>query len=145
VAGGDVVVGAGTSDTDLEFKACDPFSGPLGTLCHSAPLNAQLNPLSRLGEIWDFTAPTVPAAAPPTTLHGQAASTTGGRGQIPAHVADSAPSVGTGSVAAAHAQGDGQPAHTAAPNLPLTPIGMVLGGAALPLLARRVTRHRRYR
>jgi polyvinyl alcohol dehydrogenase (cytochrome) len=55
VAGSDVVIGAGTSDTDLAFKACDPFSGALGTLCHSAPLDAQLNPLSRTGAIWDFS------------------------------------------------------------------------------------------
>lgn len=55
IAGGDVVIGAGTSDTDLEFKACDPLSGALAQLCHSAPLDPQLNPLSRLGEVWDFT------------------------------------------------------------------------------------------
>ncbi|HXA27750.1 MAG TPA: PQQ-binding-like beta-propeller repeat protein [Candidatus Angelobacter sp.] len=62
VAGETVVVGAGTSDTDAEFKACDPLSGPLYDLCHSAPLDAQLNPLSRTGEIWAFSPGT--AAAP---------------------------------------------------------------------------------
>jgi polyvinyl alcohol dehydrogenase (cytochrome) len=63
IAGGDVVIGAGTSDTDAEFKACDPFAGtPLDPVCHAAPLDAQLNPLSRTGEIWDFT--TAPAGLP---------------------------------------------------------------------------------
>lgn len=56
LAGSDVVIGAGTSDTDAEFKACDPLAGtPLASVCHSTPLDAQLNPLSRTGEIWDFT------------------------------------------------------------------------------------------
>ncbi len=56
VAGSDVVIGAGTSDTDVAFKACDPFAGtPLAQPCHGAPLDQQLNPLSRTGEIWDFT------------------------------------------------------------------------------------------
>jgi len=64
VAGDTLVIGAGTSDTDAEFKACDPFSGPLSDLCRSAPLDAQLNPLSRTGEIWAFsTAPAVPGVA----------------------------------------------------------------------------------
>jgi polyvinyl alcohol dehydrogenase (cytochrome) len=56
VAGGDVVIGAGTSDMDLAFKACDPLSGPLAGACRGAPLNQQLNPLSRTGTIWDFSA-----------------------------------------------------------------------------------------
>ena len=55
----DVVIGAGTSDIDLAFKACDPLSGALAQLCHQGPLDAQLNPLSRTGEIWDFTTETV--------------------------------------------------------------------------------------
>jgi hypothetical protein len=57
VSGGSVVIGAGTSDTDASFKACDPLTGPLFDLCHSAPLNPQLNPLSRTGEIWAFGTP----------------------------------------------------------------------------------------
>jgi outer membrane protein assembly factor BamB len=57
IAGPDVVIGAGTSDTDATFKACDPLSGPLFDVCHSAPLDAQLNPLSRTGAIWAFAAP----------------------------------------------------------------------------------------
>jgi len=66
IAGGDVVIGAGTSDTDAEFKACDPFSGELAQLCHQGPTDAQLNPLSRTGEIWDFTTGAVlPAVAQP--------------------------------------------------------------------------------
>jgi polyvinyl alcohol dehydrogenase (cytochrome) len=39
VAGSSVVIGAGTSDTDATFKACDPLSGPLFDVCHSAPLD----------------------------------------------------------------------------------------------------------
>jgi polyvinyl alcohol dehydrogenase (cytochrome) len=54
VAGANVVIGTGTSDTDAEFKACDPLSGPLFDVCHSAPLDPQLNPLSRTGAIWAF-------------------------------------------------------------------------------------------
>ncbi|HEV7678613.1 MAG TPA: PQQ-binding-like beta-propeller repeat protein [Candidatus Dormibacteraeota bacterium] len=56
VAGGDVVIGAGTSDMDLAFKACDPLSGPLAAACRGVPLSAQLNPLSRTGSIWAFSA-----------------------------------------------------------------------------------------
>jgi outer membrane protein assembly factor BamB len=57
VAGSSVVIGAGTSDMDLAFKACDPLSGALASLCRSAPLNQQLNPLSRTGSIWAFGVP----------------------------------------------------------------------------------------
>jgi polyvinyl alcohol dehydrogenase (cytochrome) len=63
VAADTVVVGAGTSDTDAEFKACDPLSGPLFDVCHSAPLNPDLNPLSRTGEIWAFSTRPGPAGA----------------------------------------------------------------------------------
>lgn len=67
VAGDSLVIGAGTSDTDAEFKACDPLAGPLSDVCRSAPLDAQLNPLSRTGEIWAFsTAGGLPSA--PATL-----------------------------------------------------------------------------
>jgi hypothetical protein len=88
VAGNAVVIGAGTSDTDAGFKACDPLSGPLADLCRSAPLDQQLNPLSRTGEIWAFSTPTATpdtpvapvAAVPPGTL--SAASPTRRAGPI---------------------------------------------------------------
>lgn len=73
VAGNTVVIGAGTSDTDAQFKACDPLSGPLNDLCRTAPLDPQLNPLSRTGEIWAFsTGPatlSAGAGSPPGRAH----------------------------------------------------------------------------
>ena len=142
VAGSDVVVGAGTSDTDLEFKACDPFSGPLGDLCHQAPLDPQLNPLSKLGSIWAFTTdpglPSVPASA-----------VQGSRGTSgPAAAVGSAPRVGGGSSAGGATAPSAVRAQAVAARSTSAAVPLVAGGAATLLaaaVAKRRTRRRRAR
>jgi polyvinyl alcohol dehydrogenase (cytochrome) len=144
IAGSDVVVGAGTSDTDLEFKACDPFSAALGALCHAAPLDPQLNPLSRLGEIWDFSTATGVAERPtPSTL------VRSGRPEF-AGAATSTPgfSAGkTGSHAASRsARLETLPAATILPLGALSAFAALVAAVVLPRARRRrVTRHPRYR
>jgi outer membrane protein assembly factor BamB len=56
IAAGAVVVGAGTSYTDLNFKVCDELQEPLQTLCKSTPLK-KINPLSYVNGIWAFGLP----------------------------------------------------------------------------------------
>jgi len=139
VAGGDVVIGAGTSDTDLEFKACDPFSGALGKLCHSAPLDAQLNPLSRLGEVWDFsTSATLPhvglGAAAGASAAGQApaggsAAPPGSRGAAAADSASATPVDGGALAISAR--------RTASPLLPIGALAALAAAAAMSARRRR--------
>jgi polyvinyl alcohol dehydrogenase (cytochrome) len=55
VSAGVVVVGAGTSDTDAEFKACDRLPEAAQGICKSTPLSATLNPLSNVNGVWAFS------------------------------------------------------------------------------------------
>jgi polyvinyl alcohol dehydrogenase (cytochrome) len=55
ISGGVVVIGAGTSDTDAEFKACDHLPPSAQSTCRSTPLSATLNPLSLANGIWAFS------------------------------------------------------------------------------------------
>jgi outer membrane protein assembly factor BamB len=54
IGAGMVVIGAGTSETDLEFKLCDQLPASLGPTCRQTPLNQTLNPLGDLGQVWAF-------------------------------------------------------------------------------------------
>jgi outer membrane protein assembly factor BamB len=54
ITAGMIVIGAGTSDTDAEFKTCDNLSAGLQGPCKAAPLNANLNPLSKPNGVWAF-------------------------------------------------------------------------------------------
>jgi polyvinyl alcohol dehydrogenase (cytochrome) len=55
VSAGVVVVGAGTSDTDAEFKTCDHLPQAGQAVCKSTPLSATLNPLSNVNGVWAFS------------------------------------------------------------------------------------------
>jgi outer membrane protein assembly factor BamB len=55
VSAGVVVIAAGTSDTDAEFKTCDHLSQPAQGICRSTPLSTTLNPLSAVNGIWAFS------------------------------------------------------------------------------------------
>jgi polyvinyl alcohol dehydrogenase (cytochrome) len=55
VSAGVVVIGAGTSDTDAEFKTCDHLPPAAQGVCKSTPLNATLNPLSNANGVWAFS------------------------------------------------------------------------------------------
>lgn len=50
-----IVVGTGTSESDVEFKTCDRAPAPAVASCKSTPLNATLNPLSNLNGVYTFT------------------------------------------------------------------------------------------
>lgn len=52
IGGAMIVVGAGTNDSDVEFKTCDRVPDPVAGVCHSAPLDPTLNPLSNINGIW---------------------------------------------------------------------------------------------
>ncbi|HEX6392554.1 MAG TPA: PQQ-binding-like beta-propeller repeat protein [Acidimicrobiales bacterium] len=56
IAGATVVIGAGTSESDVEFKACAQTPAALTQLCKQTPLNQTLNPLGDLGGVWAFSA-----------------------------------------------------------------------------------------
>jgi outer membrane protein assembly factor BamB len=60
ITAGTLVVGAGTSDTDAEFKTCDELPGPVAAPCKATPLSATLNPLSKANGIWAFSLPGSP-------------------------------------------------------------------------------------
>ena len=60
IAGGIIVVGAGTDDTDVEFKTCDRVPDPVAGVCRAAPLDPTLNPLGNLNGVWGL-ATAVPA------------------------------------------------------------------------------------
>lgn len=50
-----VVVGTGTSESDVEFKTCDNLPGPLKAPCKATPLNTTLNPLAKANGVWAFS------------------------------------------------------------------------------------------
>jgi polyvinyl alcohol dehydrogenase (cytochrome) len=51
-----LVVGDGTDESDVEFKACDRLPDPaLASSCRATPLDQTLNPLSDTGAIYAFT------------------------------------------------------------------------------------------
>ncbi|GAC1517545.1 MAG: hypothetical protein NVS1B12_03540 [Acidimicrobiales bacterium] len=54
VAGSRLVAAAGTTETDLQFKACDKFSQPVKSACTATPLNITVNPLSKANGVWAF-------------------------------------------------------------------------------------------
>ena len=56
IAGNTVVIGAGTSESDLEFKTCARVPAALTQPCEQTPLNETLNPLGDLGGVWAFSA-----------------------------------------------------------------------------------------
>ena len=140
VAGGDVVIGAGTSDTDLEFKACDPFPGALGQLCHAAPLDQQLNPLSKLGEIWDFSlgASGVPGAAVGgPAVHAAGGAPLGAASTPAGRPAGSSPAV-TGAASTSSTWLRAAPAGVHPGHLPAVPPATLAGlAAAAAVVARR--------
>jgi hypothetical protein len=51
-----VVIGSGTSESDVEFKTCAQAPAPLVQPCEQTPLNQTLNPLGDLGGVWAFSA-----------------------------------------------------------------------------------------
>jgi polyvinyl alcohol dehydrogenase (cytochrome) len=55
IAGNFVVVGSGTSESDVEFKTCAQAPAPLVQPCEQTPLNQTLNPLGDLGGVWGFS------------------------------------------------------------------------------------------
>lgn len=55
IAGSSVVIGTGTSESDLEFKTCAQAPAPLTQPCEQTPLNQTVNPLSDLGGVWAFS------------------------------------------------------------------------------------------
>jgi outer membrane protein assembly factor BamB len=55
VAGSTVVIGSGTSESDVEFKTCAQAPAPLVQPCEQTPLNQTLNPLDDLGGVWAFS------------------------------------------------------------------------------------------
>jgi polyvinyl alcohol dehydrogenase (cytochrome) len=55
VAGDMVVIGAGTNDSDVEFKTCERVPDPVAGVCRSAPLDASLNPLSNVNGVWGLS------------------------------------------------------------------------------------------
>jgi outer membrane protein assembly factor BamB len=57
ISAGEIVIGVGTSYTDLNFKLCDKLPQPLQGVCKSTPLKSGLNPLSKLNGIWAFALP----------------------------------------------------------------------------------------
>lgn len=55
VGNGAVVVGEGTSESDVEFKLCaDQAPAALRSTCEQTPLDQTLNPLGDLGGVWAF-------------------------------------------------------------------------------------------
>lgn len=56
IAGAMVVIGAGTDDTDIEFKTCARVPDPVAGVCRSAPLDPSLDPLSNLNGVWGLAA-----------------------------------------------------------------------------------------
>jgi len=57
IGNGTVVIGQGTSESDVEFKACaDQAPAALRQACEQTPLNQTLNPLGDLGGVWAFQA-----------------------------------------------------------------------------------------
>jgi polyvinyl alcohol dehydrogenase (cytochrome) len=55
ISANTVVIGAGTSESDVEFKLCDNLPAALGQACKQTPLNQTINPLADLGAIWAFS------------------------------------------------------------------------------------------
>lgn len=55
IAEGAVVIGTGTSESDLEFKTCAQLPSPLTQTCEQTPLNQTINPLNDLGGVWAFS------------------------------------------------------------------------------------------
>jgi polyvinyl alcohol dehydrogenase (cytochrome) len=54
VTDGEILVGAGISDSDAFFKACSRLPVALQRTCESTPLNTTINPLGRLAGIFAF-------------------------------------------------------------------------------------------
>lgn len=55
IGNGTIVIGAGTSESDVEFKLCaDQAPAALRSACEQTPLNQTLNPLGDLGGVWAF-------------------------------------------------------------------------------------------
>jgi outer membrane protein assembly factor BamB len=54
IGAGTLVIGAGTSESDLEFKLCEQLPASLAPTCRQTPLDQTLNPLGDLGEVWAF-------------------------------------------------------------------------------------------
>jgi polyvinyl alcohol dehydrogenase (cytochrome) len=52
ISGDTVVIGAGTNDSDVEFKTCERVPDPVAGVCHAAPLDPTLNPLSNVNGVW---------------------------------------------------------------------------------------------
>lgn len=50
-----IVIGSGTSESDVEFKTCDNLPAPLQAPCKATPLNTTLNPLSKANGVWAFS------------------------------------------------------------------------------------------
>nr|MDQ2754228.1 PQQ-binding-like beta-propeller repeat protein [Actinomycetota bacterium] len=55
IGAGTVVIGGGTSESDVEFKTCADLPGSLAATCAQTPLNQTVNPLSKLGSISAFS------------------------------------------------------------------------------------------
>ncbi|MGH9060666.1 MAG: PQQ-binding-like beta-propeller repeat protein, partial [Acidimicrobiales bacterium] len=55
IVGRTVIAGAGTSESDVEFKTCDRLPAPQAAQCKQTPLNQTINPLSDLGSVWAFS------------------------------------------------------------------------------------------
>jgi polyvinyl alcohol dehydrogenase (cytochrome) len=55
IGAGTVVIGDGTSESDVEFKTCDDLPAQLAQSCARTPLDTTLNPLSNTGSVWAFT------------------------------------------------------------------------------------------
>lgn len=55
IGDGTVVIGEGTSESDVEFKLCaDQAPATLRATCEQTPLNQTVNPLGDLGGVWAF-------------------------------------------------------------------------------------------
>ena len=52
ISGDTLVIGAGTNDSDAEFKTCERVPDPVAGVCHAAPLDPTLNPLSNVNGVW---------------------------------------------------------------------------------------------
>jgi polyvinyl alcohol dehydrogenase (cytochrome) len=56
ISGRMIVIGAGTDDSDVRFKSCDHVPDPVAGVCHSAPLDPTVNPLSNANGVWGLAA-----------------------------------------------------------------------------------------
>jgi polyvinyl alcohol dehydrogenase (cytochrome) len=54
VTAGGIVLGTGTSESDVEFKTCDHVPTADRAACKATPLNATVNPLSKANGVWAF-------------------------------------------------------------------------------------------